>query len=41
MYLVHESFHEDQTLRSSLDQGLEGTREPTGSGLNIDLRVYI
>jgi hypothetical protein len=32
MYLVHKGIQKDQ----GLDQGLEGIREPTGLGLNID-----
>ena len=36
MYLVHEGIQKDQGSDWGLDQDLEGTREPTGLGLNID-----
>jgi hypothetical protein len=34
MYLVYRGIQKDQ----GLDQGLEGIREPTGLGLNIDFK---
>ena len=36
MYLVHDGIQKDQGSDWGLDQDFEGTREPTGLGLNID-----